>query len=63
MPHTASRLMKKTNQSIKSTSLNLKKETVAVLSRHKLEAVHGAMPPNTGISACKHECDSAVICG
>lgn len=55
--------MKKTNQSIKSTSLNLKKETVAVLSRHKLEAVHGAMPPNTGISACKHECDSAVICG
>lgn len=55
--------MKKTKPSIQSSSLNLKKETMAILSRHKLEAVDGALPPNTGFSACRHVCDSAVICG
>lgn len=48
---------------VKSTSLNFNKETVAILSQHKLEAVHGALPPNTGISACQHACDTLVICG
>jgi hypothetical protein len=54
--------MKKTNLD-KSTSLKFNKETLAVLSLRKLEAVHGALPPNTGLSACQHTCDSAVICG
>ena len=44
--------MKKNHRSIKSISLNLQKETVAVLSNHQLDVVQGGALPQTRASGC-----------